>query len=491
MSLSNLRCGRYAAAGICAGISLFALGVAQAQEPSAVDAAQRSAEMQEQFQELSNAAEKSQFLLSTDDGKGITYADILRDPDNIVLNFRWAKAQMAQGNIRGASATLERILILDPDLAPVRLYYAIIQYRLDSLDIAQTQFEKLRALPISPEVAAQIDQYLDAIKKRRQRLKQTLSVSFGVHYDSNRNSAPTDDERLVLGSLQPITNTEDRHQSDVGYMAAAHYDITYDLGYQAGHDIFAGVTGYYDDQVRLDNLDVGTASFEVGGHWRSPYLTITPTLIQTTAELNNEKFLTSRGARLRADWKVEPDTTLWGQTSYFDERYGATPDSAALPLRSGQRYQGKAGVTYAWNNQNRTTFGMTLARKKAARSYYTYRTVEAELSHTLLLEGGRYILGSFSYGIDRYQNADSLVTGSNPITRKDYPLRARISYGSNLSNLMKASWFEGETGQSIYNFLAPISWSITEEYQATSSNIANYDYDNWRTQFLLSRRWAF
>jgi len=488
----NIRCGRYAAAAVCTIVSVLAVNNgAWAQEPPAVDAAQRSVQMQEEFQELSGAAEKSQFLLSTDDGKGITFADILRDPDNIVLNFRWAKAQMAQGNIRGASATLERILILDPDLAPVRLYYAIVLYRLDSLDIAKAQFEKLRALPISPDVAAQIDQYLDAIEKRRQRIKQTLSVSFGVHYDTNRNSAPSNDERMVLGSLLPITNTEDRHQSDIGYMGAAHYDITYDLGYQAGHDIFAGVTGYYDDQVRLDNLDVGTASFEVGGHWRSPYLTITPTLIQTAAELNNEKFLTSRGVRLRADWKVQPDTTLWGQTSYFDERYGATPDSSALPLRSGQRYQGKTGVTYAWDNQNRTTFGVTLARKEAARSYYTYRSVGAELSHTLLLAGGKYVLGSVSYGVDQYQQPDPLVTGSTPLTRKDYPLRARLSYGSNLANLLEASWFGSDIGQDIYQFIAPISWSITEEYQATSSNIANYDYDNWRTQFLLSRRWAF
>ncbi|WP_158091196.1 tetratricopeptide repeat protein [Thalassospira mesophila] len=466
-------------------------GTARAQEPAALDAQQRANQMQQDFEELSGATEKSKFLLETDDGKGITFADILRDPDNIVLNFRWAKAQMAQGNIRGASATLERILILEPDLAPVRLYYAIIQYRLDSLDIAQAQFEKLRALPISDDVASQIDLYLDQIKKRRQRVKQSLSISFGGHYDTNRNSAPSDNERMVLGSLQEITNTGDRHQSDIGYMAAAHYDITYDLGYQAGHDVFAGVTGYYDDQVRLDNLDVGTASFEVGGHWRSPYVTITPTLIQTAAELNNEKFLTSRGARVRVDWKFQPDTTLWGQTSYFDERYGATPDSSALPLRSGQRYQGKAGVTYAWNNQNRTTFGLTMARKEAARSYYTYRSAGAELSHTLLLAGGKYILGSLSYGVDQYQQPDPLVTGSTPLTRKDYPLRARLSYGSNLANLLDAAWFGSGIGRDFYQFIAPVSWSITEEYQATSSNIANYDYDNWRTQILLSRRWAF
>jgi len=118
---------------------------------------------------LTDVTARANFLLSTDDGGDITYADILANPDDIVLNFRWAKAQLARGDVRGASATLERILVLDPDLAPVRLYYAIVLYRLDSLDEARSQFDRLLQMDISPDVEANIRQYVSAIERRRKR----------------------------------------------------------------------------------------------------------------------------------------------------------------------------------------------------------------------------------------------------------------------------------------------------------------------------------
>ena len=48
-------------------------------------------------------------------GAPVSYQDVLADPDNLELNLRFARTQVAQGNVRGAAATLERILLIDPD----------------------------------------------------------------------------------------------------------------------------------------------------------------------------------------------------------------------------------------------------------------------------------------------------------------------------------------------------------------------------------------
>ena len=76
-------------------------------------------------------------------GEDVTFEQVLADPDNIDLNFRYAETQIRKGDVRGASATLERILLIEPDLPRVRLLYAIVQFRLENL--AEAERELVRA----------------------------------------------------------------------------------------------------------------------------------------------------------------------------------------------------------------------------------------------------------------------------------------------------------------------------------------------------------
>src|SRR5271169_2770221 len=55
----------------------------------------------------------------------VTYAQVLKDPDNIELNQRFANKQVRNGELKGASATLERILMLNPNLPNMRMFYAV------------------------------------------------------------------------------------------------------------------------------------------------------------------------------------------------------------------------------------------------------------------------------------------------------------------------------------------------------------------------------
>ncbi|WP_288348763.1 hypothetical protein [uncultured Thalassospira sp.] len=474
-------------------LGTLVMGVSGANAQQSVDVRTDEArQLSDDFDRLRDATERANLLLRTDDGGDITYADILANPDDIVLNFRWAKAQLARGEVRGASATLERILVLDPDLAPVRLYYAIVLYRLDSLDEARAQFDRLRHMDISPEVAANIDSYVDAIERRRQRLRQALTVTLGSQVDSNRNSAPNDKQQLATGSLINITSTSDKPQNDIAYIGALRYDISYDLGYQEGHEVFASVTGYGSDQVRLDSLDLGSFSVDVGTRLRGGYWMLTPSVNQTVQSLSKEKYLTSRSGRLRLDWNPRPFFNLNGEVSYADERFQNTSESSALRLHSGQRYGSRLGTNYSWTPNNRTSFNLSAGKKEAARNYYSYDSLSGELIHAYLFGGGSYISGSFRYGIDRYRDPDYLVTGNSPRHRMDRSARTRLTYGAPLSQILPSDLFgDSNTANQIYDLLAPINWSITGEYLNTKSNIPNYEYHNARAQIYLTRRWEF
>lgn len=469
------------------------LGTSSAIAQQSIDVRTNEArQMSEDYARLTDIIDRSNLLLRTDDGGDISYADILSNPDDIVLNFRWAKAQLARGDVRGASATLERILVLEPDLAVVRLYYAIVLYRLDSLDEARTQFEELQAMNVAPDVATEIANYLSAIERRRKRLTQSLTLTLGSQVDSNRNAAPSDKQRLVTGTLNTITAAEDLPQNDISYIGALRYDLSYDLGYQEGHEVFASVTGYMSDQVQLDALDLGSFSTDVGTRIRGGYWVLTPSLNQTVQSLSREKYLTARSGRLRLDWNIRPFFNLNGDISYSDERYQNTTESSALRLHSGQRYGTRIGGNYSWSPSHRTTINLGAGKKNAARNYYSYDSLNSELIHAYLFGSGSYISGSIRYGTDQYQDADSLVTGNSPKRRMDRSTRTRLTYGAPLSTILPTGLFDNsETANQILGFLAPINWSITGEYLNTKSNIPNYEYHNARAQVFLTRRWEF
>lgn len=474
-------------------LGMFVLGASDTAAQQSIDVRTNEArQMSEDYARLTDIIARSNMLLRTDGGGDITYADILSHPDDVVLNFRWAKAQMARGEIRGASATLERILVIEPDLAAVRLYYAIVLYRLDSLDEARAQFERLTTMNLPPDVAGTITQYLDAIERRRQRLSQSVTLTIGSQIDSNRNAAPASKDRMIIGTRYPIITTEDRAQNDLSYIGALRYDVAYDLGYQEGHEVFGNITGYASDQVYLDTLDLGSFSTEIGARIRGGYWMITPSFDQTVQSLSKEKYLTVRTGRIRADWNIRPFFNLNGDISYSDERYQNTTESRALRLHSGQRYGARIGGNYSWSPNNRTTVNLFTGLKEAARNFYSYHSFGGELIHSYLFGGGSYLSGSLRHSRDQYRDADFLVTGNAPQHRKDETTQLRLTYGTPLATILPSGLLgESTAAKQILGFLAPINWSVSSGYLITQSNIPNYDYRNARAQTFLTRRWEF
>src|SRR5690606_33117951 len=50
-------------------------------------------------------------------GPRVTLEQVLAAPDDLELNYRFAQTQIADGDLRGAMSTLERILLTRPELA--------------------------------------------------------------------------------------------------------------------------------------------------------------------------------------------------------------------------------------------------------------------------------------------------------------------------------------------------------------------------------------
>ena len=71
-----------------------------------------------------------------------------------------------KGELLSAAATLERILLVNPNLADVRLLYAVVLYRLDSLNEAEKELNALKGVTLPPELREQVTAYEKKIKQR-------------------------------------------------------------------------------------------------------------------------------------------------------------------------------------------------------------------------------------------------------------------------------------------------------------------------------------
>jgi tetratricopeptide (TPR) repeat protein len=171
----------------------------------------------------------------------VTFADILANPDDIELNLAYAQNQIADGNVQGASATYERILLIQPENARVRLLYAIVLFRLDSLKEAERELLTISKLKMPAGLRSQIDHYLKQIKLRSKATRYSFMVSAGGQYDWNKNSAPSSNQLLVADLLGTLDG-DDRRTHDYNYNLSTRLEFSHDLEYQDRHRLKGAVS---------------------------------------------------------------------------------------------------------------------------------------------------------------------------------------------------------------------------------------------------------
>ena len=95
----------------------------------------------------------------------VTYQQILANPDDLKLNLEYARQAVASGRLQEAASALERLLLHRPNWDAVRLFYALVLYRLGNLDGSKRELEKLEGRGLSAKQEADRVKYLALINK--------------------------------------------------------------------------------------------------------------------------------------------------------------------------------------------------------------------------------------------------------------------------------------------------------------------------------------
>ena len=130
------------------------------------------------------------------------FLEMYQDIGNLDKTFHFAKLAIATGDLEGAIAALERMLIIDPDLPQVRMQLGTLYFQLRSYAMALTY---LNAVLAHTEVPADIKESAQALVTQIDALTSphrfSGTVVGGVRYQSNANGGPmTNEIRLFGGS---------------------------------------------------------------------------------------------------------------------------------------------------------------------------------------------------------------------------------------------------------------------------------------------------
>lgn len=437
---------------------------------------QREQELRQRLktqEQILKAAEEAKKAVVRETFEPTTYAEVMKDPDNIDLNFRYARTQVAKGDILKAAATLERILMVNPELPRVRLFYASVLFRLDNLDDAERELKILTKQTLTQPMRDELEGYVKQIKQRRRKTRVGLTLAAGFDFDENRNSAPSSGRRLAA-DVPVVLDEASTRKNDTAKTMTAALSMSHDLGYQEGHSLFASLSYYRAEQTHIRTLNLQSYNGSVGGTFKSPAVDVTPAMSFGHLLLAEATYQRSYGPTLRLDKRIGPRLSVFGTAGHQRQVYTRTPVVPTADQRTGDQHYGGAGFSYALTRGVSLSASYVHTIQGAAEAFNAYQRDALNLSLTKVLAKGRFAVLALTPQLDNYEVADPTIAQR---FRQDHTYRASATFGTPL----------GFVASPLDALLLVVSY----EYFHARSNIPNYAYTNNKLSSSLTYRLDF
>ncbi|MEQ8936944.1 MAG: surface lipoprotein assembly modifier [Amphiplicatus sp.] len=453
------------------GLSIVAMCAASsafAQEPE--EAVREAAERETRAAELREEALEYR-------GGSIAFGQVLAAPDDVRLNLAYAREQIAGGDLKEGAATLERILLLQPQLHDVRVLYGLVLYRLGLLDRARFELENALTSELAPTVRAEAELYLERIKRLQRKTRGTLTLTAGAEWDQNRNQAPSSGTLLFFD----IPLSAEPQDADYAWITSVQGKITHDLGVQAGHTVHGEASYYRSDKNEIDSLDIDAVSLGTGFTFNFGDFAVSPRARGSFIWLSGEDYLTTYGGELEFLYRFRPTLRAYLNLRGEHEEFRDVTEYLSASLRTGRRFSARPGVMWNFSPTMALTAEGLWMDKQGETEFESFDRYGVFAQHTWLHGGGVFTLIGGWAERSAYDGVDIFVSPST--AREEWLYRARFTAGAPLS------WFL--RGVDMPRALSTINLIAQYEYEKVDSNIPNFDYDTHKVSLLLSKRITF
>ena len=403
------------------------------------------------------------------------FLEMYEDVGNLDKTFRFAELAIAVGDLEGAVAALERMLIIEPDLPQVRMQLGTLYFQLASYAMALTYLNAVVAHDEVPDDVKQSAQDLitqiDALTSPH-RFNGTVVA--GVRYQSNANGGPmTQNIRLFGGSA--VLDEEYTHQSDWDVSLAGQFNYVYDFETEPSMTLETGVSAYSSWQDTQSQVDTTLFELQVGPRViftpkPGTALDLRPYAVVNDMALGGKDSFEGIGAGLDLAFRTSMNSSWNAGTRYVDRDYNQTEEAGL----KGPRTRVFGGRTFGISDMTIGTINLSAFNEdtdEKSSAYWEYG-VQAVIQHNLAnLSPQPRLFGrpltftptpwtvSFNIGFydKSYDEANPGVDAS--VVRQDDSLRTSASL--------------------VIPLTSRLSLLTTAGYTDVDSNLPNYTNENW------------
>lgn len=305
------------------------------------------------------------------------FQDLFGDPGNLDKSFRFAELAVQKGNYEAAITSLERMLLVNPDLPRVRLELGVLYFRIGSYQISRTYLQRVKESPnVPPEVQARVQTFLEEIDKRLTRSVFSGTIFAGGRYTTNANAGPTSTS-VLAGGVPANLGDQFTRQSDYNLFGTVTVDHKYDLQTQRQEFVESSGTVYASEQKDEKQLDIMLGEINTGV--RFPILmdalegaTMKPYLVGSSIFLQDGRYLTTHGLGINVTLPWHKRLSTNGTVELREEKFRNDSNRPTASQQSGEEASLRLTTSYLLDERTQLLGQLGVLNQDAQTRFNAY-----------------------------------------------------------------------------------------------------------------------
>lgn len=418
----------------------------------------------------------------------VRFEDVLADPTNVDLNVAFARQQIDDGDLPGASATLERLLIQAPEQNEVRLLYAIVLLRLGQPDEALQEFDAVDPGRLGAADRGAYQRYRAETVRALQRFSGDVGITAGLHYDTNRDSFPIGGSFQVdLPGTGPIViDTGEDGEDDIGFFGIVDGGVDWRPDSQRLRLVSFDATAVGVKQLDLNEFDVLSGLVGASAIIDATVFDVIPSATFRTIGLGGARYLTTGEGGLRLERPLGSDRRtiafIGGAGGYND--FGDVEADPFGSEQTGPFALGEIGVSHQPNDRLLFSGQYRYSRRFADFDFESFNAHAFIGSVQYVFAEGAVLQVTGGYERLVFDEPDPFVSSTEE--EKDNIVQGRVGVVVSAETMLRAAGIE-TTGA----FARGLSLNVGASYRRVFSNLENFEYQNFRFDTSITKRFFF
>ena len=400
------------------------------------------------------------------------FETMFKDPANLEKTFSFAGLAIKAGDFEGAISSLERMLILDPNLPRVRYELGVLYFKLGSYDVAATYFEELLEDKNTPKVLVEkAAPFIEEIESRLTNHSFSGSIFSGIKYQTNASSGPRSTKVKLFGAPSFLPD-EFTNKGDFDVFASGSINYSYDFQSEPKKLLEAGLNVYGNEQFDQTFVNARVIDAHIGPKLIVPLTFLNNPIVRPFIAgdyliVSEDESYYSHGAGFSADIRATEKLNL-----NLDARVMARENKDASIL-DGFRNRMTINASYIASETMQIQFSSIVATEETKTNIQNNRdyTLNASINKTFKAPFNLIkdpLSAGLSFGGSFREYAGPNPTIDPDTTRNDYTIRfspsLTIPAGETMAILLSAG------------------------FTRVDSNIPNSEYDNISVTLGISKQ---